>query len=93
MNLTVEQVAAIKGGKPVTVTAPEVGADCVVVRADVYAQSQKCLFDDSEADPREHYEAALRAGTMKDLRKTRNSTVNEIHFPGSRQSRGDSVQH
>jgi hypothetical protein len=36
MNLTAEQLRAVQLDVPVRVQAPEVGSDCVVVRADVY---------------------------------------------------------
>ena len=61
MNLTNEQIAAVKGGEPVTVEFPEIGAECVLLRADVFAKVKNLIYDDSTADPREHYEATLRA--------------------------------
>jgi hypothetical protein len=45
MTLTHEQIEAIKHGDPVRITSPEVGADCVLVRADVY-ERVRALFDD-----------------------------------------------
>lgn len=38
MNLTVEQIEAIRSGAAIYLHADEVGTDCVVVRADVYDQ-------------------------------------------------------
>jgi hypothetical protein len=45
MTLTPEQIDAVKHGDPVRVSAPEVGADCVLVRADVYDRV-RAVFDD-----------------------------------------------
>lgn len=38
MELTAAQIAALKDGRPVTVTPPELGERCVVLREDVYAR-------------------------------------------------------
>jgi hypothetical protein len=53
MNLTTEQIHAIKEGKPVRVIPPEVGQECVVLRADVYQRADRLLhdFDPSLAYP------------------------------------------
>jgi hypothetical protein len=61
MNLTAEQVIAVNEGQPVSVTPPEVGAECVLLRADVYARIKNLIYDDSEMDPREAYPAVLAA--------------------------------
>jgi hypothetical protein len=55
MNLTIEQVTAIKDGEPVRVTLAEVGTACVVVRADVYDHSTTRPHNDTELSPRELY--------------------------------------
>jgi hypothetical protein len=57
MTLSAEQIQAVKEGAPVTVTPPEVGDVCVLVRADVYALSH--MMD--EIDPRVAYPAVLKA--------------------------------
>ena len=36
MNLTNEQVLAVRDGTPVPIIPPEVGEECVVLRRDVY---------------------------------------------------------
>lgn len=46
MQLTAEQVSAVKLGSPVRVTAPEIGAECVLVRADVYDRVRSVVEDD-----------------------------------------------
>jgi hypothetical protein len=62
MTLTADQVSKVNEGQPVTVTPPEVGAECVLLRADVYARIRNLLiYDDSEMDPREAYPAVLKA--------------------------------
>lgn len=61
MNLSSEQVEAIREGEPVRVTSDEVGTVCVVLRADVYDRVKNLIYDDSEMDPREAYPAVLRA--------------------------------
>ena len=58
MTLTSEQAVAVKEGEPVTVMPPEVGAECVLVRADVFAQL-RYLVD--EFNPRDAYPAILKA--------------------------------
>jgi len=54
MNLSSEQIQAIKEGEAVPVLSPEIGQECVVVRRDVY-QRLAHLFDDSEIDPARLY--------------------------------------
>ncbi len=55
MNLTNEQVQAIREGEPVRIVLPEVGEECVVLRSDAY-EKIKCLFyGDSEPDPARFY--------------------------------------
>ncbi len=55
MTLTGEQAQAIKDGEAVTVTPPEVGTACVLLRADMY-ERVRCLLDDSaEFRPRDAY--------------------------------------
>jgi hypothetical protein len=61
MNLTAEQVVAVQDGQPVSVVPPEVGAECVLLRADVYARLKHLIYDDAEMDPREAYPAVLKA--------------------------------
>ncbi len=61
MQLTVEQVAAIKEGETVRVTSEEVGADCVVLRADLYDRVKNLIGLVGEMDPREAYSRVLRA--------------------------------
>lgn len=46
IELTEEQRHAVQEGKPVRVAAPEVGADCVILRADVYERLQTLLADE-----------------------------------------------
>ena len=43
MNLTSEQLRAIKEGEPVPILLPEVGEECVLIRRDVYEQVQHAL--------------------------------------------------
>jgi hypothetical protein len=66
MNLTEAQLQAVKLGEPVRVVAPEVGAECVVVRADVFDRLKSLFFDDSPLSEGEKtrllVEAGLRAG-------------------------------
>jgi hypothetical protein len=46
MDLTNEQLQAIRGGEPVPVALPEVGEECVVVRRDVYERMTHAEDDD-----------------------------------------------
>jgi hypothetical protein len=52
MTLTPEQLRSVRQGEPVMVSDPEIGPDCVLLRADVYARVKNLLYDDSEFDPR-----------------------------------------
>lgn len=45
MTLSTEQIDAVKLGQPVRITPTEVGADCIVLRADVYEKIQAVLDD------------------------------------------------
>lgn len=45
MNLTNEQVQAIKEGVPVPLIPPGVGEECVLVRRDVYQRVSQLLED------------------------------------------------
>ena len=61
MVLTNEQVQALKGGEPVTLSPPEVGYECVLVRADVFQRVQQLVLHPEEFDPRDVYPAILKA--------------------------------
>jgi len=54
MNLTNDQVQAVKGGEAVPVLPAEVGEECVLVRKDVY-QRITHLPDGSELNPARLY--------------------------------------
>ena len=66
LNLSSAQIEAIKQGEPVRIQSPEIGADCFVVRADVFERIKNLLYDDSPltADEKTRLlvEAGLRAG-------------------------------
>lgn len=55
MQLTRAQMQAVRSGEPVTVRDPEIGPECVLVRADIFARVKDLLFDDAEFSPREAY--------------------------------------
>ncbi|WLD13250.1 hypothetical protein [Planctellipticum variicoloris] len=55
MQLTREQLQAVRSGEPITVNDPEIGPECVLVRADVFTGMKGLLYDDSEFSPREAY--------------------------------------
>ena len=55
MDLTSEQVQALRNGSPVPVLPPEVGEECVVLRKDAYEKIKHLLYDDSEVDPSRFY--------------------------------------
>lgn len=52
IELNEEQKQNIRQGKPVRVAAPDLGADCIVLRADVYDKLRSVLEDDSGLDMR-----------------------------------------
>ncbi len=54
MTLTIEQIQAIRDGEPVRLILPEVGEECVVVRATEYADSS---MPSPGLDPRQAYAA------------------------------------
>jgi hypothetical protein len=55
MNLTSEQIQAIRDGAHVAIVPPEVGEECIVLRRDAYEKMKHLLYDDSETDPAEFY--------------------------------------
>jgi hypothetical protein len=63
MNLTNEQVRAIRDGEPVPVVPPEVGEECVLVRRDIYERARPALADDL---PTSQTIARLVRATMED---------------------------
>ena len=46
MDLTSEQVRAIREGEPVPVVPPEVGEECVLLRREVYDRVRESIEDD-----------------------------------------------
>jgi len=46
MNLTNEQVQAIREGEPVPVVPPEVGEECILLRRDVYERAKQAGEND-----------------------------------------------
>jgi hypothetical protein len=60
MELTAAQITALKDGRPVTVTPPELGERCVVLRGDVYDRVRGALEPGAEFDARETYPAVLK---------------------------------
>jgi hypothetical protein len=46
MNLTSEQVLAIREGEPISLVPPEVGEACVLLRKDVYEKVKNTAADD-----------------------------------------------
>jgi hypothetical protein len=66
MNLTHEQVQAIREGEPIPVVPPEVGEECILLRRDVYERGKQTV----EADlPSSHAISGLMqaAATDEDL--------------------------
>ena len=51
-ELSEEQRKDVAQGKPVRVPAPEIGTDCIVVRADVYERLRSLLEEDEGVDMR-----------------------------------------
>ncbi len=52
IDLTEEQRQSVLKGNAVCVTVPDLGADCVVLRADVYTRLCSILEGDNEPDMR-----------------------------------------
>lgn len=52
IELTEEQRQHVLQGKPVRVAMPELGTDCVLLRADVYEQLRFVLAEDEAPDLR-----------------------------------------
>jgi len=50
MNLTDQQIRAIKEGEPVPVLPPEIGEECVMLRKDVYERISRLLDDGPVSD-------------------------------------------
>jgi hypothetical protein len=62
MNLTSEQVQAIKEGVAVPVLPPEVGEQCVVVRSDVYDRVRHLVENIDPADAYPAIDEAWKEG-------------------------------
>ena len=58
MTLTTEQLSAMKCGKPIWLKLPDVDAECVLVRADVFDSLRDVADDD--LNPAETYAAFLQ---------------------------------
>lgn len=52
IELTEEQRQSVLHGNPVRVAMPELGTECVVLRADVYERLRSVLEEDEEPDMR-----------------------------------------
>jgi hypothetical protein len=52
MNLTAQQLEEVRSGKPVRLSAPEIGTECVLIRADLYERFQ-ALLDADDFDAKE----------------------------------------
>jgi hypothetical protein len=46
VNLTSEQIRAIRDGEAVSIFLPEVGEECVIVRRDVFERLKQAMEDD-----------------------------------------------
>lgn len=55
MDLTSEQVHALREGSPVSIVPPEVGEECVVLRKDAYERIKRLLYEDGDPDPARFY--------------------------------------
>jgi hypothetical protein len=55
MDLTSDQVRAIREGEAVAVVPPEVGEECVVLRRNAYEKNKHLLYDEGEPDPARFY--------------------------------------
>jgi hypothetical protein len=62
MDLTNEQIRAIKEGEPVPVVLPG-GEECVVVRKDVFQRITHGAYDDSQPTDEELTRLAWESGT------------------------------
>jgi hypothetical protein len=62
MTLTTIQIEAVKQGETIRVAVPEIGAECVVLRADVYERVRAILDDGLSMDQ----VGALVAGAMRE---------------------------
>jgi hypothetical protein len=45
MNLSSDQIEAVRQSEPVRVASPEIGTECVIVRADVYERVRAAVED------------------------------------------------
>ena len=62
MDLTESQLQAVKLGEPVRLVAPEIGSECVVVRADVFDRLKNVLYDDAPLSPSEKSQLLVDTG-------------------------------
>jgi hypothetical protein len=63
MNLTSDQVRAVRDGDAVPIVSPEIGEDCVLIRRDVYERLREVVEDDL---PTSRAIAGLVRATLED---------------------------
>lgn len=79
MNLSATQIEAIKQGEPVRITAPEVGTDCFVVRADIFERIKSFLYDDSPLSVDEKTRLLVEAGLRADWDDPEMDVYNDLN--------------
>ncbi|MGO8747335.1 MAG: hypothetical protein ACLQNE_15220 [Thermoguttaceae bacterium] len=62
MNLTSEQVQAIREGAHVPIVPPEVGEECVLIRRDAFDRIMHLVYDDSPITDEENARLGRESG-------------------------------
>lgn len=63
MDLTTDQVQAVRQGEPVPLVPPEVGEECILLRRDVYERVKQAVADEL---PTSRAIAGLVRATLED---------------------------
>lgn len=54
MNLTSEQIRAVKEGNTVPIVPPEVGEECVLIRRDAFDRMMRLMYNDTPVSDEEN---------------------------------------
>ncbi len=63
MNLTNEQVQAIREGEPIPLIPPEVGEECVLIRRDAFDRMTRLMYDDNPVTDEEAASLGRESGS------------------------------
>ena len=62
MNLTSEQVRAVRDGDTVLLVPPEIGEECVLIRRDTFVRLMRLTYDDTPVSDEENATLGRESG-------------------------------